>query len=401
MWSYISPEQRVPADHPLRPIKKMVDAALRDLSPLFDQMYSDRGRPSIPPERLLCAQVLQALYSVRSERMLMEQLDYNMLFRWFCDLSLDDPVWDVTVYTKNRDRLLRSDVAQAFFERVASQARASGLLSDEHFTVDGTLIEAWAGHKSFVPKRTSKGGDPPADGGLRNPNVDFHGKKRTNMTHWSVTDKAARLFRKGLGKEAKLVYLGHVLMENRNGLIVNTRVTQATGLAEREAAITMADEIPGTHRATLGGDKAYDAAEFVAALRERNITAHVAQNDTVRTSAIDGRTTCHPGYAISQRIRKRVEEAFGWMKTIGPMRKTKFRGCDRVGWQFTFTAAVYNLVRLRNLQAEVTSAMKRATTSRAAAGKHGRVDGWLGQISRKISLARSSQLLITAFSAAC
>lgn len=354
MWSYISPEQRAPADHPLRPIKKMVDAALRDLSPLFDQMYSDRGRPSIPPERLLCAQVLQALYSVRSERMLMEQLAYNMLFRWFCDMSLDDPVWDVTVYTKNRDRLLRSKVAEAFFERVASQARASGLLSDEHFTVDGTLIEAWAGQKSFVPKGTSKDGDPPAAGGSRNPTVDFHGKKRANMTHWSVTDKAARLFRKGLGKEAKLVYMGHVLMDNRNGLIVNTRVTQATGHAEREAAITMADEIPGTHRATVGCDKGYDAAQFVAALRERNITAHVAQNDTVRASAIDGRTTCHPGYAISQRIRKRVEEAFGWMKTIGPMRKTKFRGCDRVGWQFTFTAAVYNLVRMRNLQAEVT-----------------------------------------------
>jgi transposase len=331
----------------------MVDAALRDLSPLFDQMYSDRGRPSIPPERLLCAQVLQALYSVRSERMLMEQLDYNMLFRWFCDMNLDDPVWDVTVYTKNRDRLLRSEVAQAFFERVLSQAQGSGLLSDEHFTVDGTLIEAWAGQKSFGPKRKSKDDDGPSDSGSRNPTVDFHGKRRTNMTHWSVTDKAARMFRKGVGKEAKLVYMGHALMENRHGLIVNTRVTQATGYAEREAAIAMADEIPGAHRATLGADKGYDTADFVAQLRERNITAHVAQNDTSRQSAIDERTTRHPGYAISQRIRKRVEEAFGWMKTIGPMRKTKFRGTDRVGWQFTFTAAVYNLVRMRNL-AEVT-----------------------------------------------
>lgn len=353
MWSYVSPEQRVPGDHPLRPIKKMVDAALRDLSPLFDQMYSERGRPSIAPERLLCAQVLQALYSVRSERMLMEQLDYNMLFRWFCDMSLDDPVWDVTVYTKNRDRLLRSDVAQAFFDRVANQARASGLLSDEHFTVDGTLIEAWAGQKSFVPKRKSKDDDPPSGGGSRNPTIDFHGKARTNETHWSTTDKAARMFRKGVGKEAKLVYMGHVLMENRHGLIVNTRVTQAGGYAEREAAVAMADEIAGAHRATLGADKGYDAADFIAELRARNITAHVAQNDTHRRSAIDGRTTRHSSYAMSQRIRKRVEEAFGWMKTIGPMRKTKFRGRDRVGWQFTFTAAVYNLVRMRNL-AEVT-----------------------------------------------
>jgi transposase len=353
MWSYVSAEQRVPADHPLRPIKKMVDAALRDLSPLFDEMYSERGRPSIPPERLLCVQVLQALYSVRSERMLMEQLDYNMLFRWFCNLNLDDPVWDVTVYTKNRDRLLRSDVAQAFFDRVVSQAKASGLLSDEHFTVDGTLIEAWAGQKSFVPKRKPKDGDPPAAGDSRNPTVDFHGKKRTNMTHWSVTDKAARMFRKGLGKEAKLVYMGHVLMENRHGLIVNTRVTQATGHAEREAAIAMADEIAGTHRATLGADNGYDAADFIAAVRCRNITAHVAQN-VGRGSAVDARTTRHAGYAISQRVRKRVEEAFGWMKTIGPMRKTKFRGCDRVGCQFALTAAVYNLVRMRNLQAGAT-----------------------------------------------
>jgi transposase len=348
MWSYVSPEQRVPVDHPLRPIKKMVDAALGDLSPLFDRMYSDHGRPSIPPERLLCAQVLQALYSVRSERMLMEQLDYNMLFRWFCDMSLDDPIWDVTVYTKNRDRLLRSDVAQAFFDRVANQAKASGLLSDEHFTVDGTLIEAWAGHKSFVPRRKSKGDDPPGNGGSRNPTVDFHGRERTNETHWSITDKAARMFRKGLGKEAKLVYMGHVLMENRHGLIVNTRVTQATGYAEREAAVAMVDEIPGAQRATLAADKGYDAADFVARLRERNITAHVAQKDA-SYSAIDARTTRHPGYATSQRIRKRIEEAFGWMKTIGPMRKTKFRGPDRVGWQFTFTAAVYNLVRMRNL----------------------------------------------------
>lgn len=353
MWSYVSPEKRVPADHPLRPIKKMVDAALRDLSPLFDQMYSDRGRPSIPPERLLCAQVLQALYSIRSERMMMEQLDYNMLFRWFCDMSLDDPVWDVTVYTKNRDRLLRSDVAQAFFDRVVGQAKASGLLSDEHFTVDGTLIEAWAGQKSFVPKRKSKDDDPPTGRGSRNPTIDFHGKNRTNETHWSTTDKAARMFRKGVGKEAKLVYMGHVLMENRHGLIVNTRVTQATGHAERDAAIAMVDQVPGAYRATLGADKGYDSADFIGELRERNITAHVAQNDTNRRSAIDGRTTRHPGYAISQRVRKRIEEAFGWMKTIGPMRKTKFRGPDRVGWQFTFTAAVYNLVRIRNL-AEVT-----------------------------------------------
>ncbi|HVA29502.1 MAG TPA: IS5 family transposase [Candidatus Baltobacteraceae bacterium] len=348
MWSYVSPEQRVPADHPLRPIKKMVDAALRNLSPRFDAMYSDRGRPSIPPERLLCAQVLQALYSIRSERMLMEQLDYTMLFRWFCDMNLDDPVWDVTVYTKNRDRLIESDVAQAFFDQVQRQARATGLLSDEHFTVDGTMIEAWAGHKSFVPRDDDQG----PSGGSRNPGADFHGERRTNETHWSITDKAARMFRKGPGKEAKLAYLGHALMENRHGLIVGTSVTPATGYAEREAAIALAKEIAGNHRVTLGADKGYDSAEFVQRLRERNVVPHVAQNDTNRRSAIDERTTRHPGYAISQRVRKRVEEAFGWMKTIGPMRKTKFRGCDRIGWQFTFTAAIYNLVRMRNLQAE-------------------------------------------------
>ncbi len=348
MWSYVSPEQRVPKDHPLRPMKRMVDAVFAELSPKFDELYSDRGRPSIPPERLLSALILQAVYSIRSERQLMEQLDYNLLFRWFCDLNMDDPIWDVTVFTKNRDRLLAGDIARAFFERVLGQARDAALLSSEHFTVDGTMIEAWAGHKSFVPKDSIE--EPPRNGGSRNPHVDFHGERRTNEAYWSKTDRAARMYRKGAGKEAKLCYFGHLLTENRNGLIVDTRLTLASGGAEREAAIAMAGMIPGRGRATLGADKGYDTRDFVEALRELDITPHVACNVTERRgSAIDFRTTRHAGYATSQRLRKRIEECFGWMKSVGPMRKTKFRGRDRVGWQFTFTAAIYNLIRLRNL----------------------------------------------------
>jgi transposase len=343
MFSYISAEQRVPKDHPLRAIRVMVDAALKESSWRFDAVYASSGRPSIAPEKLLRALLLQVLYTVRSERLLMEQLDYNFLFRWFVGLNIDDPVWDVTVFTKNRERLLVAEVAQGFFNAVVGQARAQGLLSDEHFTVDGTLIEAWAGHKSF--KR--KGDDqqtPPDDPG--NPSVDFHGERRTNATHQSTTDPQARLARKGPGKEAKLCYAGHVQMDNRHGLVVNTRVTQASGKAEPAAAVAMAAEIAGQSRVTLGADKGYDQKEFVRALREHRVTPHVAQK---AYSAIDDRTTRHPGYALSQRKRKRVEEIFGWLKTVATLRKTRHRGAAKVGWIFTFASAAYNLVRMRNL----------------------------------------------------
>jgi transposase len=343
LFSYIRPEQRVPADHPLRPIREMVDTALGELSPEFARLYAKTGRPSIPPEKLLRALLLQLLYSIRSERQLMEQLDYNLLFRWFVGLSMDDAIWDATVFTKNRDRLLQGDIARAFFECVVAQAQARQLLSAEHFTVDGTLIEAWAGLKSFRPKGTPA--PPPDDPG--NPTVNFHGERRANATHASTTDPDARLARKSRGHEAKLAYYGHVLMENRHGLAVDTCVTQAGGLAEREAAVAMAANLaPG---ATLAGDKGYDTAGFVAALRARGVTPHVAQNTTHRRSAIDARTTRHSGYAISQQKRKRVEEIFGWAKTIALFRKTRHRGVRRVGWMFTFALAVYNLVRIRNL----------------------------------------------------
>jgi transposase len=352
MFSYVSPERRVPADHPLRPIRRMVDQMLRGLSSRFDTLYSSTGRPSIAPEKLLRTLLLQVLYTVRSERLLLEQLDYNLLFRWFVGLNMDDPVWDPTVFSKNRERLLKGAVAQAFFEQVLKLARQKDLLSDEHFTVDGTLIEAWAGQKSFQ-KKDAPAGPPPDDPG--NPTVDFHGEKRSNRTHQSKTDPEARLYKKGPGKEAKLSYQGQVLMENRNGLVTGTRLTQATGTAEREAAVDMAEEIamPDGHRVTVGADKAYDTHDFVRDLRDLNITPHVAQNTKNRSSAIDGRTTRHAGYALSQRKRKRVEEIFGWIKTVGLMRKTRHRGLARVGWMFTFTAAAYNLVRIRNLGAVV------------------------------------------------
>jgi transposase len=345
MWSYISPEQRVPADHPLRPIRAMVDTVVAELSPAFATLYSPVGRPSIPPEKLLRALLLQVLYSVRSERLLMEQLDYNLLFRWFVGLNMDDRVWDATVFTKNRQRLLEGDIAQAFFERVAAQARQGGLLSDEHFTVDGTLIEAWASLKSF--KQKDGAAPPPDDPG--NPTVDFHGERRSNATHASTTDPDARLFRKGNGQEAKLYYQGHVLMENRHGLAVAGCVTAATGYGERAAALAMLGGRPQPDRVTLGADKAYDTRDFVGAVRLLAVTPHVAQNTTNRSSAIDGRTTRHPGYAVSQQRRKRIEEIFGWLKTIGLLRKTRHRGRARVGWMFIFGLAVYNLVRLRNL----------------------------------------------------
>ncbi len=343
MFSDVAPEQRVPADHPLRTIRTMVDAALRELSPEFSRLYPKTGRPSIPPEQLLRALLLQMLYSVRSERQLMEQLDYNLLFRWFVGLTMDDPVWDPTVFTKNRERLLRGDIARAFFERVLAQAHGRQWLSPEHFTVDGTLLEAWAGLKSFKAKGAAS--SPPDDPG--NPTVDFHGERRSNATHTSTTDPEARLARKGPGKEAKLAYQGHVLMENRNGLVVDTCVTQATGTAERQAAVAMATNLPP--RTTLGADKGYDTAGFVEELRDLGVTPHVAQHTTHRASAIDGRTTRHPGYAVSQQKRKRVEEIFGWLKTVALFRKLHHRGVRRVGWLFTFAAAVYNLVRLRTL----------------------------------------------------
>jgi transposase len=346
LFSYLSPEARVPATHPLRPIRHAVDAALLALSPKLETLYARTGRPSIAPEKLLRALLLQVLYSIRSERLLMEQLDYNLLFRWFVGLNLDAPVWDVTVFTKNRDRLLDGEVATAFFEQVLAQAQAHHLLSDEHFTVDGTLIEAWAGQKSFKTKAEAP---PPPTDDPGNPSVNFRGERRTNATHASTTDPEARLYKKAAGQEAKLCFLGHVLMENRHGLVVNARVTPATGTAEREAALALVDAQALTRRITLGGDKNYDTAAFVDALRERQVTPHVAQHMTRRTSAIDGRTTRHPGYAVSQQKRKRVEEVFGWLKTVGLLRKVKLRGVQRVGWLFTFAAAVYNLVRIRNL----------------------------------------------------
>jgi len=294
--------------------------------------------------------LLQVLYTVRSERMLMEQLDYNLLFRWFVGLGMDDAVWVPTVFTKNRDRLLEGEIAAAFFERVLAQARKNHLLSDEHFTVDGTLIEAWASQKSFRRQDEPPTEEPPTDD-PGNPTVNFRGEKRSNATHQSTTDPQARLYRKSQGHEARLAYLGHALMENRNGLVVDTRVTRATGRAERETALAMLEAVPGSRRLTLGADKGYDTKDFVASVRGLGVTPHVAQNTSGRASAVDTRTTRHPGYAISQRTRKRVEEIFGWMKTVGLMRKTRHKGVDRVGWTFTFTAAAYNLVRMRNLLA--------------------------------------------------
>jgi transposase len=349
LFSYLSPEQRVPQDHPLRRLRPWVEAALKQMSGVFTAIYSELGRPSIPPEKLLRALLLQALYSILSERLLMEQLNYNLLFRWFVGLNMDDPVWDVSVFSKNRDRLLQCDAARAFFAEVLRQAEAQGLLSDEHFTVDGTLIEAWAGQKSFKKKEEPASPPSPVDPDPSNPTVDFHGEKRSNATHQSTTDPEARLAKKGKGKEAKLAYQGHVLMENRHGLVLDTEVTQATGTAEREAALEMLDRRENEPGVTLGADKNYDTRDFVAGCRERRVTPHVAQNNTRRSSAIDGRTTRHPGYAGSQRKRKRVEEIFGWIKTVALMAKTHFRGCQRVGWMFTLRAAAYNLVRLSNL----------------------------------------------------
>jgi transposase len=346
MFSYISSDQRVPADHPLRAVREMVDQILKEMSPRFARLYSDVGRPSIAPERLLRALLLQIFYTIRSERLLVEQLNYNLLFRWFVGMNMDEEVWNHAVFSKNRERLLNEEIAEVFFQRVLEQAQP--YLSDEHFTVDGTLLEAWAGQKSFRRKDGKNG-----PGGPREAN--FHGEKRRNDTHQSTTDPEARLYRKSKGSEAKLSYLGHVLMENRNGLLVQTMVTEANGTAERDAAMLMAEKLPGVKRVTLGADKNYDTKEFVRELRRMNITPHVAQNNTNRASAIDQRTTQHTGYAISQRERKRVEESFGWMKVIGMLKKVKLRGLDKVGWLFTFVAAAYNLRRLQKLQAQATA----------------------------------------------
>ena len=309
-------------------------------------MYAKVGRRSIAPEKLLRALLLQVLYTVRSERMLMEQLEYNLLFRWFVGLNMDEPVWDVTVFTKNRERLLKADVAKQFFQLVVEQARNLDLMSDEHFTVDGTLLEACASLKSF--KKIGGGEEPPCDD-PGNPTVDFHGEKRSNQTHESTTDADALLAKKGSGKEAKLSYSGHVLMENRNGLVTDVEVLQANGTAERDAALVMIENIPGDQPVTIGADKGYDTKEFVAEARNMNATPHVTQNNKGRKSAIDGRTTRYAGYAISQQRRKRVEEIFGWMKTVGGMRKLRHRGLQLVGWMFTLAAAAYNMVRIRNL----------------------------------------------------
>src|ERR1700681_4420727 len=352
LFSYVRLESRTPADHPLRAIRTLIDEALNGLSRDFNKLYARDGRPSIPPERLLRALLLQAFYTVRSERQLMEQLDYNLLFRWFVGLAADDPVWDATVFCKNRDRLLDGDIAAKFFASVLNLLPVRKLLSSEHFSVDGTLIEAWASMKSFVPK---DGGDPPSGkghgSGGRNAERDFHGEKRKNDTHASTTDPDARLFRKGAGKEAKLCHMGHLMTENRNGLIVDARLTQANGTAECTTALDMIDDNarPGS---TIGGDKGYDNAGFVAGCRERDCVPHVAQNITYRRSAIDARTTRHHGYRISMVKRKQIEEPFGWIKTVGGLRKTRHRGRDLVEWFFVLTATAYNLVRIPKILAD-------------------------------------------------
>jgi len=347
LFSYIPLEDRVPTNHPLRSIRAFVDPILKDLSPRFDAIYSKYGRPSIPPEQLLRALLLQVLYSVRSERLLCEQLEYNLLFRWFVGLSMDDRVWVPTVFTKNRDRLLQGEIADAFFAAVVAEARRRRWLSDQHFTVDGTLLEAYASQKSFRPKDEPP--EPPLGGGT-NPDVNFRGEKRSNQTHASTTDPDARLARKGPGRESKLSYQANALMDNRHGLIVDTQVLHATGTAEREAALAMVDRLPRRgRRRTLGADKGYDTRDFVAGLRDRNVTPHVAQNTSHRRSAIDGRTTRHAGYAESQKKRKLVEQGFGWQKTVGLMRKLRHRGLRLVQWMYTFTGAAYNLVRMRRL----------------------------------------------------
>jgi len=352
LFSYVDLEARVRRDHPLRAIRSIVNEALSALEREFAALYSPIGRPSIPPEKLLRAMLLQAFYSIRSERLLMERLEYDLLFRWFVGIGVDDAVWDHSVFSKNRDRLLEGDIAAKFLSAVLAQPKVTKLLSGHHFSVDGTLIEAWASMKSVKPRDGSD--EPPAEGGGgRNAEADFHGQKRSNETHASTTDPDARLYRKGQGKEAKLCFMGHGLMENRHGLLIDACLTLADGHAERVAALHMIEPHADRPQAiTLGADKAYDAEDFINELRSMRVTPHVAQNMSGRRSAIDRRTTRHGGYAVSQRIRKRIEEAFGWIKTIAGQDKTRLRGRDRVGWAFVFAAAAYNLVRLPKLIAE-------------------------------------------------
>jgi transposase len=351
LFSYVDLEARVRRDHPLRAIRTIVNEALSALEREFAALYSPIGRPSIPPEKLLRAMLLQAFYSIRSERLLMERLEYDLLFRWFVGIGVDDAAWDHSVFSKNRDRLLEGDIAAKFLAAVLAQPKVKKLLSSDHFSVDGTLIGAWASMKSVKPKDGS--GEPPTQGGGRNADADFHGQKRSNDTHASTSDPDARLYRKGKGKETKLCFIGHGLMENRHGLLVDACLTLADGHAERVAALHMIEpRVDRPTAITLGADKAYDAEDFVNELRAMNVTPHVAQNTSGRSSAIDGRTTRHGGYAASQRIRKRIEEAFGWIKTVAGQEKTSFRGRDRVAWAFTFAAAAYNLVRLPKLIAE-------------------------------------------------
>ena len=354
MFSYIRLEERVPADHPLRAIRALADEALAGLNGRFEALYSGMGRPSIPPEMLLRATLLQAFFSVRSERQLMEQIDYNLLFRWFVGLPLDAAIWHPTVFTHNRDRLMAADVAREFLGALMGLSKVKRLLSSDHFSVDGTLIDAWASMKSFRPKDGS--GEPPGPG--RNGERDFHKEKRSNETHASTTDPDARLYRKADGRESRLCFMGHVLMENRNGLAVDATLTHATGTAEREATLAMLDRRKGKHRITLGADKAYDVTGFIGDLRTRKVTPHIAVNGAVsktgktRRTAMDGRTLRHPGYEISQRIRKRIEEVFGWVKKPGGLAKAKLRGRPKVEAVFTFTIIAYNLIRLPKLMRE-------------------------------------------------
>jgi transposase len=353
MLTTLSPEKAVPPKHPLRKVKALADEALRELSSEFDEMYSTTGRPSTPPERLLKASLLMAFFSVRSENLFCEQLNYNLLYRWFLDMNLEEEGFVQETFSKNRERLMKHNVASKFFGKVVEQAQTAGLMSDEHFTVDGTLIEAWASLKSFRAKNEKPGQKPPPDD-PGNPTVNFHGEKRSNETHQSTTDPESRLARKGNGKEAKLCYSQHALMENRNGLLVELQIAPATGTAERDKAIEMmTDYVPGNRRITVAGDKNYDTKSFVAECREHNITPHVAQNINARRgSAIDDRTTRHAGYRVSQVIRKRVEEIFGWMKTVGNFRKTRYRGLDRTEMASYLVGAAYNLVRMSKLLAD-------------------------------------------------
>jgi transposase len=349
LFSYVDLEARVRRDHPLRAIQTFVNEALAALEDEFTAVYSPIGRPSIAPEKLLRAMLLQAFYSIRSERLLMERLEYDLLFRWFVGIGVDEAAWDHSVFSKNRDRLLEGDIAAKFLAAVLAQPKVKKLLSTDHFSVDGTLIEAWASMKSVKPRDSS---DEPPTGGGRNGEANFHGQKRSNETHVSTTDPDARLYRKGKGKETKLCFIGHGLMENRHGLLVDACLTLADGHAERVAALHLIEPHADRPTAiTLGADKAYDTEDFINELRSMRVTPHVAQNTSGRRSAIDLRTTRHSGYVVSQRIRKRIEEAFGWIKSVAGQRKTRFRGRDRVGWAFTFAAAAYNLVRLPKLMA--------------------------------------------------